>query len=186
MPLKRLPCAFLLILASGATTVWTQQQSLADAAKQAKESRAKGDGWALSSNAVPSGDKGAGVSAEVGSPGNAAAPATTAKSTTKDEPYGKKDETYWKDRMRVLQAQLDGDKTLEVAAQSRVRGLTLEVLSAHERSQRAVLERQLQGALTDLSRWRAVVANDKRAIAVFEEQARRGGVPAGWLREGGN
>ena len=49
-------------------------------------------------------------------------------------------------------------------------------------AQRAVIERDRQKALAELDRLKKAVVDGKKAIADLEEEARRAGVPPGWLR----
>lgn len=100
-----------------------------------------------------------------------------------------KDEGYWKDRMRVLQAQLDADQTFEREAAERERRLSEQAQrgAAHarftpsEREQLSGMTRAWQDAFAEVGRLRAAILNDKRAIVSLQEEARRAGVLPGWL-----
>jgi len=48
--------------------------------------------------------------------------------------------------------------------------------------ERVVVRRERETAATKVTRLKAAVFTDQRAIATAEEEARRANVPAGWLR----
>lgn len=91
-----------------------------------------------------------------------------------------KDEAWWKARAKALDQQTDADTTLLVAAIRHMEGLAGE-LRPSEISILATA-RDLHAAEAEVTRLTAVVANDKRAKADLEEDARRADVPPGWLR----
>jgi hypothetical protein len=93
-----------------------------------------------------------------------------------------KDQTYWGDRKKSLTAQLDRDQTLADALQSRINALTTDFVNRADPAQRAIIERDRQKALAELGGLKKQIEDDKKAIAGFEEEARRAGVPPGWLR----
>jgi len=93
-----------------------------------------------------------------------------------------KDQTYWADRKKALAGQLDRDQTVADALQSRVNALTTDFVNRADPAQRAVIERDRQKALAELASLKKHIEDDKKAMAGFEEEARRAGVPPGWLR----
>jgi hypothetical protein len=118
-------------------------------------------------------------------------PAITALSVPGD-PYpavAKKDEAYWKARMADLTATLAADQTFLAAAVVRERALDKRLHVAadntdyiRDRILRDDVDGQWQAAVAEVSRLKAAVVNDQRAISTAEEEARRANVPAGWLR----
>jgi DNA repair exonuclease SbcCD ATPase subunit len=93
-----------------------------------------------------------------------------------------KDQAYWAGRMKELQTQLDRDGSYAEALQSRINALTADFAARDDPAQRSVIEQDRQKALSELDRLRKAVADGKTAIADLEEEARRAGVPPGWLR----
>ena len=93
-----------------------------------------------------------------------------------------KDQAYWADRKKTLQSQLERDQTLSDALQSRINALTTDFVNRADPAQRAVIERDRQKALAELAALKKQVDEDKKALAGLEEEARRAGVPPGWLR----
>jgi hypothetical protein len=95
---------------------------------------------------------------------------------------GPKDQAYWSGRLRALQTQLDRDQSFGEALQSRINALTTDFANRSDPAQRAVVDRDRAKALTELDRLKQAIQNDKKAITDLQEEARRAGVPAGWLR----
>jgi hypothetical protein len=93
-----------------------------------------------------------------------------------------KDQAYWSGRMKALQAALERDQIYADALQSRINALTTEFVNRDDPAQRAVLATDRDKALAELARVKKAILDDKTAIADLEEEARRAGVPPGWLR----
>ena len=84
--------------------------------------------------------------------------------------------------MKDLQLQLDRDKVLTDAIQSRINALTADFSARDDPVQRAKIGTDRQRALEELERLRKAIATDQKAIADLQEEARRASVPPGWLR----
>ena len=93
-----------------------------------------------------------------------------------------KDQAYWSGRRKALQDKLDRGQTFTVALQTRVNSLAADVVNRDDPAQRALLERERQKAVAELARLQQDLATDKKALADLDEEARRAGVPPGWLR----
>jgi len=93
-----------------------------------------------------------------------------------------KDEAYWSKRMAELRERLDRDQTFLQALQSRVDALTSDFVNRDDPAQRGQIAGDRQKTLAELERLRKAIEADKRSIPDLEEEARRSGVPAGWLR----
>ena len=172
-----------------------QAQSLADLARK-EEERRKGKPEAAKVytnkdlNAVPA--------PSAPPPPAAAAPTKAAADAAKDagkekdakddkgkDSNGKeivKDKAYWAGRLKALQDQVDQNQTLVDAIQTRVNALSTDFVNRDDPAQRAAIERDRQKALAELTRLKQAVVDGKKAIATLEEDARRAGVPPGWLR----
>jgi hypothetical protein len=103
------------------------------------------------------------------------------KDTDKDKDPAK-DKAYWGGRMKQLQTQLDRDKTYADALQARINQLTADFVNRDDPAQRGAIARDKQKAIDELTRLKQSIDNDKKAISDLEEEARRAGVPPGWLR----
>jgi hypothetical protein len=93
-----------------------------------------------------------------------------------------KDKAYWSDKLKGLQQQLDRDQGYATALQSRINSLTTDAVNRDDPIQRGLLERERQKAVAELNRLTKAVTDDQKAISDLLEEARRAGVPAGWLR----
>ena len=93
-----------------------------------------------------------------------------------------KDKAYWAGRLKSLQDELDRNQTYADALQTRVNALTADFVNRDDPAQRAVVERDRQKSLAELNRLKQTILDDKKALADFAEEARRAGVPPGWLR----
>jgi hypothetical protein len=108
-------------------------------------------------------------------PAPAAEPASTSDAGTRDE-------KYWKDRMRAANEALDRNEAFAAALQSQINGLTAEFVNRDDPAQRAAIEQRRTKAVADLEKVQRDLATSKKDIAAVEEEARKAGVPAGWLR----
>lgn len=93
-----------------------------------------------------------------------------------------KDQAYWSKRMSDLRAQLERDETTRDALQNRIDSLTSDFVNRDDPAQRSQISNDRQKALAELDRVKKAIEQGKRAIPELEEEARREGVPAGWLR----
>jgi hypothetical protein len=84
--------------------------------------------------------------------------------------------------MKALQQQLDRDSTFADALQSKINALTTDFSARDDPAQRAVIERERQKSIAEQNRLKKAIEDDKKAIADLQEEARRAGVPPGWLR----
>lgn len=96
-------------------------------------------------------------------------------------------EAYWKDRMRALVAQGDADSLALNAAQRRLAEYETEVARSRVdiNGQPYVsreMKRRMLDARDEVSRLTAALQTDTLAVSRLEEEARRAGVPPGWLR----
>ena len=93
-----------------------------------------------------------------------------------------KDQAYWAGRYKSLQDALLRDQNYTDAMQTRINSLNADFVNRDDPAQRAVIERDRQKALAELGRLKQSVVDTKKAIADLDEEARRAGVPPGWMR----
>ena len=93
-----------------------------------------------------------------------------------------KDQAYWSDRMRTARSTLDRSKIFADALQSRINALSADFVNRDDPAQRAQIELERQRAVAELDRVKREVTEQTKAIADIEEEARKAGVPPGWLR----
>jgi hypothetical protein len=100
----------------------------------------------------------------------------------KDDKSEGRDQAYWSGRIKSARETLDRDSTFADALQSRISALTTDFVNRDDPAQRNTIERDRQKAIAELDRLKKQVAADRKAITDIEEEARRAGVPPGWLR----
>jgi hypothetical protein len=93
-----------------------------------------------------------------------------------------KDEKYWRERTKALQAALDHDQAFADALQVQINSLTTDFVNRDDPAQRAVIGQNKQKAIDELTRLTKAIGDDKKAIADLQEEARKAGAPPGWLR----
>jgi hypothetical protein len=91
-------------------------------------------------------------------------------------------EEMWRTRMTRLREQHERDTVIAEALESRINALTTDAVNRDDPAERRVLEAARTRALVELDRTRILVDEGVKAIESLEEEARRAGVPAGWLR----
>jgi hypothetical protein len=166
-------------------------QGLADLARAAEAARKtdtdKPAVKVYTNRDLPAGDGPAPRSEAAGSP-LAADPASTAQPAPGVEPASaetsssERGETYWRERMRPLRERLDRDRAL--AEETRRRADTL-LRSADRCFQIGIVCADYTESLRLDEHHKALlaeVARDQQAVVALEEEARRAGVPPGWLR----
>ena len=111
-------------------------------------------------------------------PGNAspAAPATA--------PGEKRDQAYWSGRIAAARTAVERTQILADSLQSRINALTTDFVNRDDPAQRAKIEGDRRAALAELERTKKDLETQQKAIVAIEDEARRAGVPAGWLRPG--
>ena len=101
----------------------------------------------------------------------------------KAEPLApEKDQAYWSSRMNAARAALDRSKIFADALQSRINALTADFTNRDDPAQRAQIALERQRAMAELDRVKKEIAEQTKAISDIEEEARKAGVPPGWLR----
>lgn len=108
-----------------------------------------------------------------------AAPAPTAKP---EPPAPVRDQKYWFTRITEARNALERSKVFAEAIQSRLNSLATDIVNRDDPAQRAQLELERQRNLAELDRVKLEMSVQTKAIADIEDEARRAGVPPGWLR----
>jgi hypothetical protein len=93
-----------------------------------------------------------------------------------------KDETWWRQRIGQLRDSLRRNEILAEALQTRINALTNDFASRDDPHQRARIADDRQKATAELDRVRSEIELQKRKTGEIEDEARRAGVPPGWLR----
>ena len=104
------------------------------------------------------------------------------KSDQNDKAVPAKDQAYWAGRLKAAQEQLARDETYVAAMQSRINALTTDFVNRDDPAQKRTIEQDRLKAIAEMDRLKQAIANDKKALDSLLEEARRAGVPPGWLR----
>ena len=181
--------ASFIVLAALATPAMASGQPLADLAKK-EEARRKAIKPAR--KVYTNGDlKSDGTSAAPATSAGTNTPAPSSQVPSTTQPAGKpeeaasgeaKDQAYWSNRVRTVRAGLDRSRIFADALQSRINALNNDFVNRDDPAQRAQIELERQRAVGELERVKREIADQTKAIADIEEEARRAGVPPGWLR----
>ena len=110
----------------------------------------------------------------------AAEPATKAAEQKPVDPT--KEQAYWKERSTTIQQSLSRSRLLLDALQSQVNGLNAEFVNTDDPGQRNLLQARIQRATGELGRVQQDIEKLSKAAAGLQEEARRAGAPAGWVR----
>ena len=93
-----------------------------------------------------------------------------------------RDEQTWRDRMAKARADLEHSEMYLDALQSKINALWADFTSRDDPAQRAVIESDRKKTLAECERVKQQVQDQHKAIDDLEEEARKAGVPPGWLR----
>jgi hypothetical protein len=93
-----------------------------------------------------------------------------------------KDEKYWRGRITAAREEIRRNEMFRDALQARVNALSADFAGRDDPYQRAKIADDRQKALAELSRVTAEIDKTTKLIVEIEEEARRAGVPPGWLR----
>lgn len=104
------------------------------------------------------------------------------EATPATPPASVKDEKYWRERLTSARTALDRSQAFFDALQSQINGLNTEFVNVDDPAQRTVIEQKRQRAVAEQNRVKAEIAQQTKAIADIQDEARRASVPPGWLR----
>jgi len=97
-------------------------------------------------------------------------------------PAPAKDEAYWRKRLSDAREALQRAQAFQAALESQINGLTTEFISRDDPAQRSAVAANRDKALAELDRVRKEVQQHTKTVGDIQEEARREGVPAGWVR----
>jgi hypothetical protein len=92
------------------------------------------------------------------------------------------DEAAWRNRMAEARESQRRAEAFAAALQSRINALTTDVVNRDDPYQRAKLSDERLKAVAELQRVQGEIEQSKKDIAGIEEDARKAGVPPGWIR----
>ena len=180
-----------LVAAIGLATAMTATaaaQSLAELAKkeEARRKAIKAPAKVLTNDSLGSVPAPSGVTPKTPPPPapttSGAAAAGAAGEKPKPEVDRKAQETAWRNRIQGARDSLQRSQMFAEALQSQINALTADFTARDDPAQRAVVANNRQKALMELDRVKNDIAQQTKAIADIQEEARKGGIPPGWLR----
>ena len=116
-------------------------------------------------------------------PGTAAKPGAPAAKPGEEKPVDPtKTQAHWKERATTIQQSLSRNKLLLDALQSQVNSLNAEFVTMDDPGQRELLQARLQRATGELQRVQQDIEKQTKAASDLQDEARKAGVPAGWVR----
>jgi hypothetical protein len=193
-------CVLSIPLAVALSVTAAQAQSLGDVARKTAPARAGSASKVYTNESLPASTSAAAGAPQAAGQQDAAGQSTSATSkTTADAAAGKtptgaaaasdtkgateeKDEKYWRQRIQAEREALARAESFAEALQSRINALSNDFVNRDDPAQRNVIAGDRQKALTELERVRKEIAQHTQAIADIQQEARRAGVPAGWVR----
>lgn len=93
-----------------------------------------------------------------------------------------RDAAHWRGRLTAAVEARRRAELVAAALQNRVDGLLAEFTARDDPAQRARIEQDRRDALSELERAKAEIDRLAQEAAAVREEARRAGVPPGWLR----
>lgn len=116
-------------------------------------------------------------------PADGSKPADEAGAATAPGPAAAaRDAAHWRGRLTAAVEARRRAELVAAALQNRVDGLLAEFTARDDPAQRARIEQDRRDALSELERAKAEIDRLAREAADVREEARRAGVPPGWLR----
>jgi hypothetical protein len=181
MALLRLGAAALAAVIVAVPVASAQTPSLAELAKREQERRkgVKTPVKVLGADQVP---KSTLPAPAPGAPAGAPVDPKAQKPEDQIKEDPAQQEAAWKARMAGLREELRRGEMFGEALQTRINSLSADFTARDDPYQRQKIGEERLKALAELDRVKADIDLVKKKIADAEEEARRAGVPPGWLR----
>jgi hypothetical protein len=93
-----------------------------------------------------------------------------------------KDQAYWSGRLADARGKLERSQAFAQALQNRIDMLWTDFVNRGDPVQQRAIEQDRNKALAELERLKKEIDENQKAVAAVEDEARRAGVPPGWLR----
>lgn len=115
-------------------------------------------------------------------PGSPAKPGDAKADASKKDGEPAKDEKYWRGRLEAAREEVRRNELFMEALQVQINSLESDFVARDDPAQRAKIADDKQKRIAELARVKSEIEKSTKAIAEIEEEARRAGVPPGWLR----
>lgn len=162
-------------------------QSLGDVAKKEEQRRktVKSSGKVYTNDQLksdPTPSVPAGSTGTTSSPAASSTPAPAPTPAPSDDSADKGDEKTWRKKIADARDAQQRSQTFADALQSQLNALTTDFVNRDDPVQRQQIANKRDSVLAELERVKKEVAAQTKAISDIQEEARRAGVPAGWVR----
>lgn len=170
---------------------WVQAQSLAELAKSEAARRKTVDAPAkvyTNDDLRPDFTRGTPPPATTEAAAPASAPAAAEPATAAAPAPGAaaggeaRGQEYWSGRMAEARGKVERSQAFAQALQNRVDMLWTDFVNRGDPVQQRAIEQERNKALAELERLKKEIEDNQKAVAAVQDEARRAGVPAGWVR----
>jgi len=97
-------------------------------------------------------------------------------------PEPAKDEKHWRGRITAVRDEIARNESFRDALQNQINSLSADFVGRDDPAQRAQIADNRQKKMAELGRVNSEIEKANKLIVEIEEEARRAGVPPGWLR----
>lgn len=101
-----------------------------------------------------------------------------------DRPKTDLDEAAWRSRIKAARDSVSRSQLFADSLQTRINSLWTDFVNRDNPVEKAKLEQDRNAALAELEKVKKEIEEQQKAITAIEDEARRAGVPSGWLRPG--
>jgi hypothetical protein len=129
--------------------------------------------------------------AEPNAPQASPAPSTDTPTTSTGSPTPSRpstgptptnNEAAWRARVQAVRDEMSRSRIFADALQSRINGLSADFTARDDPAQRATIATERQKSLDELARVEKEIQQQNKTLVDIQDEGRRAGVPAGWLR----
>jgi hypothetical protein len=107
---------------------------------------------------------------------------SSSQAAASDKASAKADEKTWRKRMADARDALERSKTFANALQNQLNSLVTDFVNRDDPAQRSAIASQRDKVTGELERVKKEIDSQTKAIGDIQEEARRAGVPTGWVR----
>lgn len=93
-----------------------------------------------------------------------------------------RNQQYWANRITEARSKVERSRSFAQALQNRVDMLWTDFVNRGDPVQQRAIEQDRNKAIAELEQLKLEIVENERAVTAIEEDARRQGVPPGWLR----
>jgi len=93
-----------------------------------------------------------------------------------------RDQSYWAGRIAEVRSQVERSRAFATALQNRIDMLWTDFVNRDNPVERSSIEQERIKALAELDHVKKEIEDQTKSISAIEDEARRAGVPPGWLR----